>query len=1575
MTVHSSGEQIEAILGALRAEEPHEQDAAQQAVLHHESGVLEEHRGDDDAAAQEYLAACNSEPAFREPLEALVRIYQRKRDDSHLPRLLEALVDVSTTPAQSARALWELAVFRQRVEEDLAQARGCLEAAVETEPSHAAAWLEYELLAVRDRDVEARMRAVEARQNLTTNPTWQGLLLIQLAELCAEAGDVGRASELLDTVVALEGQARFSSRLALEAVARKAEDHELLAHALEGQAELITQAIDDPEAAERTGVPSPLCTAAHAADVWLRAGEVRRRAGDPWGAVAALTGAAEQLPDNALVAQLRIAAADAAGDEAAVLDLAREQLERGVSGSAGAALWLRLGQAAEASEDEDTALAAYGQALALDPNNIAALALRTDLLAQGEDPEALAAALEAQADQAGSKSARARAWITVAYVSAVRAGLVEDGKKALARAAELGTGPIVASRLARSFASLCDDDEWYGEATHQLLEHSTDPMERGSLCFELGRARLLSKDDAGAVEAFAMLAAAAGEDDGSSPSSWLGRALAAYAVGLRAVHREPRDGKLVGRLAEAEPDEKLGQGLTLVAAMLKARQGDVEQAFTMLAKEHERDPEQVVVALFLADLHRGQGHAAQASRVLADCAAACSDPVVAAALQLEAGFLLWNEGERDEAVAAFEQSLELAPEPGRLVLAWALRGAKPDDLDTRRRAIEMADEEEDDVVCGALERFGLGVATRDGETDARVALEQLEELDPGGDIAIAAALAALLHSGTDSDGLTRALEQVELLGGAASMVARAEQFRLARFEERDADSALRAARQWAEAEPSAHTCLEWLAAAFAADDRDEEIAARAALADHLEGDAAATLLASAAMVRLLHQPTEQQPLLRSPSEASLLCNLELALPGSDPSRRAAALRHGGAVLGEAAEAQGARMAAWSDLAAGAYGDAQAAFRLLVEADADDIASWEGLREASEKVGDHVTCGVALAQLGNLCQDDAHAGELWEQAGLVLLEHTDAKDDAEIAFQRALERDKTRAVAFDKLFRAVRARNEDNRQLELIDLRVQVCEDTIELTKMYWERARVLRRMGDQEAALKSLKDVTMLEPDHVGALALSGEISITRGEFAEAAPLLARLATLDEAPQQQRLMSGVAAVDLYEKRLKKPDKALEVLLGLYRDGLSTLKVRERLARTSARVGNWDEAVKILERLMEERDSSEGRAEAARLAMAIYRDKLNAPQRAAKAVRKLLIEVGDDREGVQLLIRNDVSEDLKSVAVPNALRLLLERHAADPFDRERVELIAEIAESQGNEDLCRAALGCAQVLGNDSDELRATIANISARADKVPELVLDADAILAIADNEDAGPIPEIFAQVATAVSDALGPSLKSEKVGRKHRVDGGERLRIEISHWMGALGFTDFELYMGGRDAQAVKGVAGDRPMLVVGEEIKAPLDMKGRSAIAREVFALRRGTTSVIYCDEHTVASIVTAVCIDAGVSVPAPPYAVYAEVQRVIKKAMSRKLRKLVVDACQRAASSQQDALEWVEAARRSIDRMALIASGDPASVVDQIVGPVGTPGRANLTTDDRAKRLLVFALSSEYMDLRRKLGMGVA
>jgi cellulose synthase operon protein C len=1476
MTIHSSGEPIDAVLVQLRAEEPLEQDPAQQAILRHEAAVLEEQRGDAEAAIRDYLAACDGDPELREPLEALVRLLSIRRDPS-VGRLLERLIDSSQEPRETARALRELAVHRLTVDDDLAGARLALEQAVEQQPGDAAAWLELELVAAKEGDPELQVRALEARSKLTTDPTWQGLLLIELAELRAAEGDVESAGALLDTAAGLEGRARFASRLALEEVARRARDPELGAHALEGQAELISQGIDDPDAAAQVGVPSVICEPRYAADAWIRAGELRRRSGDAWGAVAALRAAAARMPDEGLVARLSIAAADAAGDSEAAVSIAREQLEGGLGGPAAAAMWLRVGRAAEDEGDLEAALGAYGKALEADPTSIVATTLRTDLLAQGDDPAALAGALESSARAAASDAAKARGFITVAYVWSVRAGDVERGKQALASAVELGTTPILAARVARSFASLAGDAAWYESATAELLALIDSPEEAAALRFELGRARLYRDDERGALEAFAAIDG--GVESGWGP--WLGRALAAYAVGLGSTtrrdegeHGAERDGKAVIALAEVEPDAALARGLSLVAALLAARTGATDEAVTLLAREHERDPNDVVIAAFLADLRRAKGDAAGAAAALRACADGVGDDGVAGALALEAGLGLWKAGDRGGAIECFEAALPRAPQPAQLMLAWALRAAAPNDLGVRMRALELMEELDPDPAGAALERFGVGVFARDGEADPLGALEQLDELSPSGDVALAAALGRLLLGASDAEAMAPALRTLEELGGAAERVAQAERFRLARFVDRDAQGAVAAAERWSAVEGTGTASgagmlgsgLEWLAAAFAADDRDGEIKAREALAKALRGDFAVSAAVSAAAVRMIHQPGRSQALLEVDALPARLMNVELALPGGDPNRRARALRGLGDALGEETARDAQRMAAWNDLAAGAYGEAQETFRELIEHEADDMIALEGFRAASELLGDYTSLGVALARLGNLVRDDARAGELWEQAGMVLLEHTDAHDDAEIAFERALSRDQTREVAFDKLFRRVRARKDNDRLLALIELRLEVTTNETEITKMYWERARVYRERGDNDRALKCLTDVTMLEPDHVGALALAGEISIKKGDFAGAAPLLARLAGLSDAPKKQRLLSGIAAVDLYEKRLDNPKASLEVLLQLYRDGLSTSKVRERLARTAARVGNWEEAVKILERLMEERDTPKGRAEAARLAMAIYRDKIRRPERARKAVHKLLVEIPDDREALELLLHADVSAELRSIAVPVAKRLLLQSLADDPFDADKVELLAEITASDDDHNLRRAALGVAIALGRDDESVRRAAAEIDARSVREPQIVLDDAAIALVADPDDRGPIAELFALAAPVIAEALGPSLKSEDVGRRQRVDSGP-LRTEISRWMGALGLGDFDVYVGGRDPKAVKGVAEDKPALVVGEAVQPPLDIAARSALASAVFALRRGTTAVLHVDDATVASIVVAICKDAGAQLPDPP------------------------------------------------------------------------------------------------------------
>jgi hypothetical protein len=199
---------------------------------------------------------------------------------------------------------------------------------------------------------------------------------------------------------------------------------------------------------------------------------------------------------------------------------------------------------------------------------------------------------------------------------------------------------------------------------------------------------------------------------------------------------------------------------------------------------------------------------------------------------------------------------------------------------------------------------------------------------------------------------------------------------------------------------------------------------------------------------------------------------------------------------------------------------------------------------------------------------------------------------------------------------------------------------------------------------------------------------------------------------------------------------------------------------------------------------------------------------------------------------------------------------------------------------------------------------------------------------------------------------------------------------MGALGFdVEFELYVGGPEPHGVQGVViGETPALVIGSEVTTPLDAAARSGIAREVFALRRGISSLRKRDDAAIASVVIAVCNEVGVAMPNPGYPVFADVSRAVHKEISRKVKKAVPDVAREVAQSGQDPRAWAACARRSIDRMAAIAAGDVSIVLGDILGVPRAELGSAVRENDRALALLRFVLSPGYLELRRKLGMGV-
>ena len=180
-------------------------------------------------------------------------------------------------------------------------------------------------------------------------------------------------------------------------------------------------------------------------------------------------------------------------------------------------------------------------------------------------------------------------------------------------------------------------------------------------------------------------------------------------------------------------------------------------------------------------------------------------------------------------------------------------------------------------------------------------------------------------------------------------------------------------------------------------------------------------------------------------------------------------------------------------------------------------------------------------------------------------------------------------------------------------------------------------------------------------------------------------------------------------------------------------------------------------------------------------------------------------------------------------------------------------------------------------------------------------------------------------------------MGRRDKIDprSGLALRNEIAAWAGAFGIREFDLYVGGKEPLDVQGIPGEPPALVVGPSIKAPLSPVIRARVARELVAMSRGTTVARSRDDVTIAAIVVAACGIAEVPIEHPPYAVLAEIERLIGKAIARKTRKAIGDPCRAIVAARAEPRAWSKRVLASHDRIAVIASGDPAVVLCEVLG----------------------------------------
>ena len=723
-----------------------------------------------------------------------------------------------------------------------------------------------------------------------------------------------------------------------------------------------------------------------------------------------------------------------------------------------------------------------------------------------------------------------------------------------------GAPPATTGRLARSLASIAGDAAWYEEATKRLLAAGGGEAEAVSLYVELVRIAIRARGRRGRG------ARRCGSSGATPRGAWLARVLEAFAS-------PRRDRAAASERARRHRGARGDRDRSRALARPVAR----GRACALMRRATPPPPERVCASWPIAtrpipSSRRILRTSTAPPRTTAPRRAWRPTPpppratpsspprsVSRPASSAGAKAIASPRVEEMEAAAAG------APEAAKMALAWASWGVEPDSLDARRRALENA--EEAAAATGASSpssaspwRWAARIPRRPLASliDLDESPEELHRHSPAPSLGSCgpAGQATRRRYGAQRRASPRAAPGRELLAAV-------ERVRLAR--EAGGSGGAGAARRVTGSRPAeafprpssgSRPPRRWGNRARSAP-RGSPSPTRCR-ARRAKRCSRARRCSSARI-----DPETPTAFVAGDSMRSRLANLELAPPGCDPRRRAAALQEIDGVLGDDAAIDAtvalrlvaARVAAKIDARAGRVreGDASAA--------PSDLAAWEGLRACAERTGD-----TALrVRAAPSSEPDAEATPAPPRSGRrppSCRSSSATRTPASTRSRPASRATRAARVAFDKLFRRVRARKDNEKLLgaHRAPPRSHRRPDRDpEALLGAGARSPRGRRSGRRAQGARARDDA---RSRITSARWRCSARSTSAAGTSRRRPRRSRASRrLEAAPAKNRVTAGIAAVDLYENKLGNFDmRARGAALAAPGEALEPARARAARAR-------------------------------------------------------------------------------------------------------------------------------------------------------------------------------------------------------------------------------------------------------------------------------------------------------------------------------------------------------------------------------------------------------------------------------
>lgn len=1138
-------DRVELRIENLRRELGAETEPRLRAAILYQVGTLYEHELDQvpEAMAQ-YAQAREAAPGFQPALIAELRIAERAENGHDLAGLRSEQVARTTSPALSAAALVDLAMFS----EDWAS---LLREAIARSPEPVIPALLLEWLAEARGDEGAVGDALRAQAAHARDPSLRAALWIDVAlhELQAERPD--------DAIAALEHACEsdalvWQARSLQARTARQHERWEVFERAATSMATLLEAADERAEAAYplSLSVPSderlPL-----AAYLLQEAAECcTARLGKPDAASKHLETALRLFPDRKPTRLLALLTAEGLDDPGAIDEAADWFRHHAADDAAFVAHEMRR---ALVGNDADQALEILRDAAKRFAESDYARATLEIALIRGKRHQERAEAFRQRAEAADGEVRANQLWRAAQLASSQEARADEEQThyREAAQASKVSKESIHREALGAAILAARPDQAL--ARCKELLAYDLDPEERAMLAYcEYD----LERSDDDAIQDQNVLRNAALDPSNRAWAPQVARAWAAWTgnAGLLGEAHEQ-----IANLASGET--RLGH--LCAAGPAHARAGNWDAAERALRAALTDAPDDEFALSLLDGVLREGGRTEEVVSLARERARTDSKAALGELSLLLAGAAAERSGDPTAARHAYEQALEVAPGSSSAALALLdIARRQRDDEATLRGYLRMS---EVDAGGGLRELFGLLrgdlLASKQDAGAGQAYAEALE--DPGTAIAAAVSLLSLPSKLADADQRLAAEDLLADAGGAA-----AEQD----IEFAPAYRALGAAM----GDPTSSTEDAWLTLSGLAP--SETLRAATLLQGLRAGALAGGSGVSDEAFLLAHEASSMST---EQSDASSAIDESLA-PGDDAELRVLAIEakllHSESVGRAALESAQCRAL----VEAGRATEAVTLLSDAVNERPEDLALWEALRGAARQAEQWPLVAQACERLSPFVEG-ALSGDLLEEAGVVRMDQLQQYQQAEDLFRRALQEDPEREIAFRRL-RDLFVAHEDAEGLdEIVSARLALGGPKDRLELLY-ERARLLRGFSDRPGALEALDELFTAQPDHAGALALAAEVHVTLEQWPEAVDCLRRLARSD-VPDDQRRVAHLGAADFLEAKLDAKEEALVELYAVEAIGLADAQTWCRVGAIEAKLDRPEPAIRAYRHALDRDPSS------------------------------------------------------------------------------------------------------------------------------------------------------------------------------------------------------------------------------------------------------------------------------------------------------------------------------------------------------------------------------------------------------